>query len=39
MLAAVAVDPAGLGEFIEALAQIGLTPEGKQISARRRATR
>jgi phage terminase large subunit-like protein len=31
ILAAVAVDPAGLGEFIEALAQIGLTPEGKQV--------
>lgn len=31
LLAAVSVDPAGLGEFIEALAEIGLTPEGGQV--------
>jgi phage terminase large subunit-like protein len=31
ILAAVAVDPAGLGEFVEASALIGLTPEGKQV--------
>ncbi|MDB5555409.1 MAG: Terminase [Rhizobium sp.] len=31
ILAAVAVDPAGLGEFIEALAEIGLTPEAGHV--------
>jgi len=31
LLAAVAVDPAGLGEFIEALRDIGITQEGEQL--------
>jgi phage terminase large subunit-like protein len=31
LLAVVAVDPAGLGEFIEALAEIGVTQEGDQV--------
>jgi len=31
LLAAVAVDPAGLGEFIEALRGVGITQEGEQL--------
>lgn len=31
LLACVAVDPAGLGELVEELAQIGITPENKQV--------
>jgi phage terminase large subunit-like protein len=31
LLAAVAVDPAGLGEFIEALREVGITQEGEQL--------
>lgn len=31
LLAAVSVDPAGLGEFVEALAEIGLTPEDDSV--------
>ncbi|UHD44923.1 terminase large subunit [Aureimonas altamirensis] len=31
LLGPVAVDPAGLGEFVDALAEIGLTPEGGDI--------
>lgn len=31
LLAAVAADPAGLGELIDALAQIGVTPEAGQV--------
>jgi phage terminase large subunit-like protein len=31
LLACVAVDPAGLGELIDALAEIGITQEGKQV--------
>jgi phage terminase large subunit-like protein len=31
LLACVALDPAGIGEFVEALAGIGITQEGKQV--------
>lgn len=31
ILAGVAVDPAGIGEFVDALAEIGLTPENKKV--------
>jgi len=31
LLACVAVDPAGLGELVEELAQIGITPDNKQV--------
>jgi phage terminase large subunit-like protein len=31
LLASVAVDPAGIGEFIDALAQIQITPESKKV--------
>ena len=31
LLASVAVDPAGIGEFVDALAQIQITPENKQV--------
>lgn len=31
LLAAVSVDPAGIGEFVDSLASIGLTPENKKV--------
>ena len=39
LLASVAVDPAGIGELIDALAAIDVTQDGKQVIGARKATR